>query len=199
MMRATRLAAALALVAGGMAGQTAALAQEAVPVVTDEALDAVILPEEQLKGMLLMGALRTNTVGQSLVASGVAAHCERFVPIFEAAVTSNLPEWSARLRAAHRDNVPADVLVQATSQNSQAAALTLAPYADIVGGQMQAEAAPLLESTGVDLLAKLSEATPDVDLEQIGQAARQAEIMKAAQDGSIFCGLMPSPAGSAQN
>ncbi len=164
MMRATRLAAALALIAGGMAGQTAALAQEASPVVTDQALDAITLPKEQLEGMLLMVALRTNPVGQSLAVSGVFAHCERFVPIFETAVSNNLPEWSATLRAAYRDNVPADVLVQATSQEPQAAALTLAPYAEIVGGQMQAEAAPLLKSSGVGLLAVLLEVTPDMDL-----------------------------------
>ncbi|WP_170003473.1 hypothetical protein [Pseudopontixanthobacter vadosimaris] len=182
-----------------MAGQTAALAQEAASVVTDEALDAITLPREQLEGMLLMVALRTNTVGQSLAVSGVSAHCERFVPIFETTVSNNLPEWSAKLRAAYRDNVPNDVLAQAMNQDPQAAALTLAPYAEIVGGQMQAEAAPLLKSTGVDLLATLSEVTPDTDLKQVDQAARQAEIMKAAQDGRIFCGLMPSPAGSSQN
>ena len=139
----------------------------------DRALDRLALPEQQLREFLMLASFRTATVTQFVYLSGVEEHCERFAPIFNRAVNSYLPRWSANLRDAYREVVPAETLRNAVEKGPRDGAMLIAPYRDQIGKKMQEESTPLLKSATLSVVKDVAAAMPQTSVDSIDSEARE--------------------------
>ncbi len=179
--------------------QPAFAADPTATAAEDTALDRLTMPEQQLRQFLLLVSAQTVPVKQSVLVSGVSGHCERFVPIFNSAVNANLPEWSANLRAAYRETVPAPILQDAIDAGAMKGAMLIAPYRNEIGKKMQGESTQLLQTAAVAMVGQLSEETPEVTPGSIDMKKGMEELQVAIADRSMFCDLAkPSGEGAAR-
>lgn len=160
---------------------------------SDAAIAAIGMPELQFRTLLSAVIFRTQTMGMGAYALGIDGACAVTKPAFDKVIAAHLPEWSANLVRSYRENIPADVLTNATAGSPVAAVPMLGPYIDKVGGAMQAASEPILKSAAAEVLLPVFNATATVDLSKVDGANRQAELEKALAAGTAQCGLVPSP------
>ena len=164
----------------------------------DDAIAAIALPEEQLRGLLARVIFGTQTTLMAAEAMGIEPFCAATLPAVDKAVEAHLPAWRANLLQAYRDMVPADVLAAATAEAPDAARTTLKPHMDAVGGAMHKASSPLLKQAAGEILGAVQAAAKPYDIKTVDMEKRRAELKAGAADGSTFCGLLgrPQPAVS---
>lgn len=159
----------------------------------DDAVAAIALPEEQLRGLLARVIFGTQTTLMAAEAMGIEPFCAATLPAVDKAVEAHLPAWRANLVQAYRDTVPSDVLAAATAEAPDVARATLKPHIDAIGGAMHKASSPLLKQAAGEILASLQEAAKPYDIKTIDMEKRRAELKAGAADGTTFCGLLGRP------
>ena len=181
----------LLLLAAVLVAAGPAAAGEAGP--SDEAVAAIALPEEQLRGLLARVIFDAGSMRRAAEAMGIEPFCAATLPAVEAAVDAHLPAWRANLVKAYRDSVPADVLERAAAQDAQAAAATIGSHMDAVGEAMHKASSPLLKQAATEVVEAVNREAASYDIKTVDMEKRRAELKAGAQDGSTFCGLFGRP------
>ena len=68
--------------------------------------------------------------------------------------------------------------------------MLIAPYRDQIGKKMQEESTPLLKSATLSVVKDVAAAMPQTSVDSIDSEAREKELATAAEDLSLFCGLV---------
>jgi hypothetical protein len=157
-------------------------------VATDGGIEAIALPEDQLRYMLGRMVMGSQSGPMALYALGLDRGCNIFEEAAEQAVERNLPQWRANLIQAYRQNVPDAELAEAVGKSPRDAREDLRSYLSAIGSEMKQASDPILMKASTEVVAVMAGEAAKVDRASIDQSERQRDLQRMKTEGEI-CGV----------